>query len=130
MIVVALRADQAAASAETHVRAFQANFSLMTSPSSARAHCISATRLRRTTNPAETIQESACGLPMEKEMPTVSLTNQEELACTKCGRRASFLSPVGPLCPTDALIAATFNEWIPMQIRMTVDGIDLPPSSV
>jgi hypothetical protein len=62
-------------------------------------------------------------------MTTVGLTSKEELACSKCGRRASFLSPVGPLCPTDALIAATFNQWIPMHIRSTVDRIDLPPSS-
>lgn len=67
---------------------------------------------------------------METVMTTVGLTSKEELACSKCGRRATFLSPVGPLCPTDALIAATFNEWIPMQIRLTVDGTDLPPSSI
>ena len=75
-------------------------------------------------------QELARHLPMETVMTTVSLTSKEELACTKCGRRASFLSPVGPLCPTDALIAATFNEWIPMQIRTVVDGTDPSPSSV
>lgn len=49
-------------------------------------------------------------------MTEVSLRSQHELACTRCGRRASFLTPLGPLCPSDALMAATFNDWIPEQI--------------
>lgn len=37
--------------------------------------------------------------------------------CARCDKRAAFLSPVGPLCPTDALLAAAFHDWIPEQIR-------------
>jgi hypothetical protein len=37
--------------------------------------------------------------------------------CARCNKRAAFLSPVGPLCPTDALLAAAFHDWIPEQIR-------------
>lgn len=37
-------------------------------------------------------------------------------ACIKCGRRASFHSPLGALCPTDALLAATRHGWIPTQL--------------
>jgi hypothetical protein len=48
---------------------------------------------------------------------TVGLMSKEQMACKKCGRRASFLSPLGPLCPSDALLAAAFHEWIPEQIR-------------
>lgn len=54
-------------------------------------------------------------------MPTVSLTSKPELACMKCGRRASFLTPLGPLCPSDALMAATLNDWIPEQIPKNPD---------
>jgi hypothetical protein len=43
--------------------------------------------------------------------------SKEQMAFKKCGRRASFLSPLGPLCPSDALLAAAFHEWIPEQIR-------------
>lgn len=62
-------------------------------------------------------------------MPPVSLTNKQELACTRCGRRASFLTPLGPLCPSDALMAAAFHEWIPEQIRSDVDRADASQSS-
>jgi len=61
-------------------------------------------------------------------MPTVSVMSQKELACMKCGRRASFLSPLGPLCPSDALVAATFNDWIPEQIPRDPD--QRPPQPV
>lgn len=56
-------------------------------------------------------------MPMDIVMPTVSLHSHEELACGKCGRRASFLTPIGLFCPTDALIAAAFHNWIPTRIR-------------
>lgn len=39
------------------------------------------------------------------------------MKCVKCGRRASFISPIGTMCPTDALLAAAFHGWIPAQIR-------------
>jgi hypothetical protein len=50
-------------------------------------------------------------------MESVGLVSDERLECSKCGRPASFLSPIGFFCPTDALIAATFHDWIPIQIR-------------
>jgi hypothetical protein len=53
---------------------------------------------------------------MEREMQTVGLRLNEGLACIKCGRHAAFLSPLGALCPTDALMAATIHGWIPTQI--------------
>jgi hypothetical protein len=62
-------------------------------------------------------------------MPPVSLTSKQALACTKCGRRASFLTPLGPLCPSDALMAAAFHGWIPEKIRPDVDRADSSPSS-
>lgn len=52
-------------------------------------------------------------------MQPVGLSNNEGLACTKCGRRATFLCPLGALCPTDALIAAARHGWIPTHIRDT-----------
>lgn len=39
------------------------------------------------------------------------------MKCVKCGRRASFISPIGTMCPTDALLSAAFHDWIPAQIR-------------
>jgi hypothetical protein len=50
-------------------------------------------------------------------MESVGLAGDERLMCSKCGRPASFLSPVGFFCPTDALLAAAFHDWIPIQIR-------------
>lgn len=57
-------------------------------------------------------------------MTTVGLIGKEKMACKKCGRRASFLSPLGPLCPSDALLAAAFHEWIPEQIRPKAPGTE------
>lgn len=51
--------------------------------------------------------------------------------CAKCDKRAAFLSPVGPLCPTDALLAAAFHDWIPAQIRRGADptgALTVPPT--
>jgi hypothetical protein len=56
---------------------------------------------------------------MEKEMRQVGLSNSNGLVCTHCGRPASFLCPLGALCPTDALIAAAHHDWIPVHIRDT-----------
>ncbi len=39
------------------------------------------------------------------------------MKCVKCGRRAAFICPIGTMCPTDALLAAAFHEWIPAHIR-------------
>ena len=39
------------------------------------------------------------------------------MKCVKCGRRAAFICPIGTMCPTDALLAAAFHDWIPAQIR-------------
>lgn len=39
------------------------------------------------------------------------------MKCVKCGRRAAFISPIGTMCPTDALLAAAFHDWVPAQIR-------------
>lgn len=52
------------------------------------------------------------------------------MTCTKCGKSASFLSPIGTLCPTDALLAAAFHDWIPELITSFTDtswleGFDL-----
>lgn len=49
-------------------------------------------------------------------MQTVGLSGTETLLCCKCGRPASFLSPIGALCTTDALIGAAFHDWIPTHI--------------
>jgi hypothetical protein len=62
---------------------------------------------------------------MEIEMQTLGLRSDEGLVCIKCGRPASFLCPLGVLCPTDALIAATRHGWIPTHIR---DGYPEPVS--
>lgn len=40
------------------------------------------------------------------------------MKCVKCGRRAAFICPLGTMCPTDALLAAAFHDWIPAQIRV------------
>lgn len=48
------------------------------------------------------------------------------MKCMKCGRRAAFISPIGTMCPTDALFAAAFHEWIPAQIR-SEDCLELIP---
>jgi hypothetical protein len=58
-------------------------------------------------------------MPMERVMQPVGLSNNGGLACAKCGQRATFLCPLGALCPTDALIAAAHNGWIPTHIRDT-----------
>ncbi len=50
-------------------------------------------------------------------MPTVTVDSTEGLACMRCGRRASFHTPIGPFCPTDALLAAAFHDWIPTRIQ-------------
>lgn len=60
-------------------------------------------------------------MPMVLEMQTVDLTSEESLLCAYCGRPASFLSPLGALCSTDALIGAAFNDWIPTHIRKPPD---------
>ncbi|CAN5763651.1 hypothetical protein BH23ACT4_BH23ACT4_00900 [soil metagenome] len=39
------------------------------------------------------------------------------MQCVKCGRRAAFICPIGTMCPTDALLAAAFHDWIPARIR-------------
>jgi hypothetical protein len=39
------------------------------------------------------------------------------MKCVKCGRRAAFICPIGTMCPTDALLAAAFHDWIPAHIR-------------
>lgn len=39
------------------------------------------------------------------------------MKCVKCGRRAAFICPIGTMCPTDALFAAAFHDWIPAHIR-------------
>ena len=50
-------------------------------------------------------------------MQSVGLSSDEGLVCIKCGRPASFLCPLGTLCATDALIAATRHGWLPTHIR-------------
>ncbi len=49
------------------------------------------------------------------------------MKCVKCGRRAAFICPIGTMCPTDALLAAAFHDWIPAQIR-TEDRLDRIPA--
>lgn len=49
------------------------------------------------------------------------------MKCVKCGRRAAFISPIGTMCPTDALFAAAFHDWIPAQIRPE-DRLDRVPA--
>lgn len=50
-------------------------------------------------------------------MQPVGRSDEEGLACKKCGRRAAFICPAGALCPTDALLAAARHGWIPTQLR-------------
>ncbi|MFP4073239.1 MAG: hypothetical protein ACLFRT_12080 [Actinomycetota bacterium] len=50
-------------------------------------------------------------------MQTVGLSSIETFHCCKCGRPASFHSPIGDLCPTDALIGAALHDWIPTHIH-------------
>lgn len=54
---------------------------------------------------------------MEERDAPVDVRSIEGMNCARCDKRAAFLSPVGPLCPTDALLAAAFHDWIPEQIR-------------
>lgn len=66
-------------------------------------------------------------------MESVGLARDERLQCSKCGRPASFLSPIGFFCPTDALISAAFHDWIPVRLQLspresTDDGADLSRS--
>lgn len=56
-------------------------------------------------------------MPMGVQMHSVGVTSSEALLCSKCGKPASFLSPIGALCTTDALIGAAFHNWIPTHIR-------------
>lgn len=49
------------------------------------------------------------------------------MKCVKCGRRAAFISPIGTMCPTDALLAAAFHDWIPAQIRPEDRLGSIPP---
>ena len=63
-------------------------------------------------------------------MESVGLARDERLRCSKCGRPASFLSPIGFFCPTDALINAALHNWIPIQLRVSSSGsrdADAPP---
>lgn len=55
-------------------------------------------------------------------MQQVGLPGTETLLCCKCRRPASFLSPIGALCPTDALIGAAFHNWIPTHIHHSLLG--------
>ena len=50
-------------------------------------------------------------------MVVESKTKPVDLFCEVCQEPAEFLSPTGALCPTDALIDAAFNGWIPAAIR-------------
>lgn len=61
-------------------------------------------------------------------MRPVGLTSNEALLCTKCGKRASFYSPIGVLCTTDALIGAAFHDWIPTHIRNASGGVEAKTS--
>ena len=54
-------------------------------------------------------------------MQPSEVRSTEGMNCARCDKRAAFLSPVGPLCPTDALLAAAFHDWIPEQIRRGTD---------
>ena len=49
------------------------------------------------------------------------------MKCVKCGRRAAFICPIGTMCPTDALFAAAFHDWIPAHIRPE-DRLDQIPA--
>lgn len=60
-------------------------------------------------------------------MHSTGLTSDETLLCAYCGKRASFLSPIGPLCTTDALLGAAFADWIPVHVE-TSDLGDREPS--
>lgn len=60
-------------------------------------------------------------MPMLLLMQSVGLRSSETLLCTKCGKRASFFSPIGALCTTDALLGAAFHDWIPTHIRRSPD---------
>lgn len=54
-------------------------------------------------------------------MPVARLRSNEGMMCTRCGKKASFLSPIGTLCPTDALLAAAFHDWIPEPLAAYAD---------
>lgn len=44
----------------------------------------------------------------------------DPLVCTICSAPGLFLTPAGPMCPTDALLAAiwqTAHEWMPVLIQ-------------
>ncbi len=62
-------------------------------------------------------QESRPEMPMGSQMQTIEPTRGESMVCAYCGKRASFGSPIGALCTTDALLlGAVFHEWIPTHL--------------
>jgi len=54
---------------------------------------------------------------MLQRVESASPDNHQRLVCTRCRRHASFITPVGLLCRTDALIAAIHHGWLPVQVK-------------
>jgi len=54
---------------------------------------------------------------MLKRVESASPDNQKRLVCVRCRKQASFISPIGLLCQTDALLAAVRHGWIPRQVK-------------
>ena len=53
---------------------------------------------------------------MLRLVESASPDNHQRLVCIKCRKHASFISPVGLLCRTDALVAAIRHDWLPVQV--------------
>ena len=125
--VVASRAAHAAATADRPTSALHTSFSFNTPPSE--------TTYKKWLPDSGHGQTGSSGSRFGVEfadgdcVTTVGLISKEQMACKKCGRRASFLSPLGPLCPSDALWAAAFHEWIPEQIKPRAAGTEPSPST-
>lgn len=66
---------------------------------------------------ANDAQEIDCLLPMLLRVETVTTENYQRLTCKKCQDKASFISPIGLLCKTHALLAAADFGWLPVQVR-------------
>ena len=114
--VVALRPAHAAPAAAIHAQTVHAICLLNVPPVMTRLDSATTRSGPAANAVAVPIQDLLRGMPMEIVMPSLSLESKEDLACTKCGRRASFFSPIGLLCPTDALLAAAFHDWIPAHL--------------
>ena len=54
---------------------------------------------------------------MLQRVESASPDNHKRLVCVRCREQASFISPIGLLCQTDAILSAIRHGWIPSQVK-------------